>query len=101
VPGSDVVDRLLVQVDGARGHLLQSEDHPEDRRLTASRRADEDDDFPVRDVEADVGNRRMAAIEPLGYVIEPDTGHMHHPRARRQVRWDGRGAHVRRHPTNA
>jgi hypothetical protein len=50
---------------------------PSDRGLSAPRRADQDHEFAIGDVEAHVVDRRLAAAEVLGHVLEPDAGHGH------------------------
>ena len=47
--GIGVVDALAVDLDVALGDRLEAGDHPEQRRLAAARRADEDRELAVVD----------------------------------------------------
>ena len=47
----DIVHHLAADGDLAAADVLQPGDHPEQRRLSAARRADEDDELAVGDVE--------------------------------------------------
>ncbi len=70
-----VVDALAPDDELAVGDVLQTRDHAQRRRLPAARRADEDHELPVRDVEVD----RLDRLEPvrvaLGDLLELDLGH--------------------------
>src|SRR4029453_11060455 len=61
----------------AGGDVLEAGDHPEQRRLPAPRRPDEDHQLAVGDVEAHVVHHRLAAAVALDDVPERDLGH--HP----------------------
>src|SRR5207253_10208943 len=70
-----VVDDAIADPDLAVGDLLEPGDHPERRRLAAPRRADEDDELALRDLEVEIVDRQRAAAVLLRNVAEPDRGH--------------------------
>jgi hypothetical protein len=77
VAGREVVDDLVADLDLALGDVLQPHDHPQDRRLPAARRADEDHELAVVDLQVDVGHRRRVRPgERLVDVLERDAGHV-------------------------
>ena len=47
VHGFDVVDHVAVDADLAVGDHFEAGDHPQQRRLAATGRADDDDEFTV------------------------------------------------------
>ena len=50
-------------------------DHVQRRRLPAARRADEDDELAVGDVEVDLVDGQRAVGIALGDVVQDDVGH--------------------------
>ena len=75
----DAVDPLFADVNVALRNLLQSRDHPEYRRLPATRGPDEHDELAIRNLEADVIDRvdfsALFAGINLEDVFEGDLGH--------------------------
>ena len=66
--GRDVVDTRAVDEKIALGHRFQPGDHAKQRRLAATRRADEDNKFAVLDFEInamDNGGRAVALDDPM------------------------------------
>ena len=59
--GVDVVDQLAVDQDLAVGDLLEPGDHPQQGRLAATRRADEDHELAVLDLQVDAVDRPRPA----------------------------------------
>ena len=57
----DVVDELAVDIKFARRNFFETGDHTERRGLTAARGTDEDDEFLIPDVEAEVEHCLVAA----------------------------------------
>jgi hypothetical protein len=51
--GLEVVHHPPVDLERAGGDVLEPRDHPQERRLPAARRADEDDELAVGDVDVD------------------------------------------------
>ena len=72
--GREVGDVALADEDLAVGDVLEPGDHPQQRRLAAARRADEDEELAVGDLERDVVDRGDAA-EVLLTLFEPDLRH--------------------------
>ena len=62
---AQLVDALAVDPDLAAGDVLQPGDHPEQRRLPAARRADEDAELAVLDAQVD-------AVDHLGVAVALD-----------------------------
>ena len=58
------------------GDVLEPGDHPQRRRLAAARRADEDDELAVRDLEVEVADRARPVRIDLRDVLERDLGHV-------------------------
>ena len=54
VLGNDVVDELAVDIEFARRDLFKSRDHTKGRGFTATGRADENDEFLVPNIEAEI-----------------------------------------------
>ena len=52
-----VVDDVAADQDLAAGDVLEAGDHAQRRRLAAARRADQDDELVVGDVEVDAAHR--------------------------------------------
>ncbi len=65
-------DVLAVELDQARGRLLEATDHPERRRLAASGRAEEAEELSVLHLEVDVIDRHdepaLVRIDDLGHA---------------------------------
>ena len=70
-----VVDPVPTDDEVAVRDVLQPGDHPQRRRLPASRRADEDHELAVRDVEVDRLDRLEAVRVALGDPLELDLSH--------------------------
>jgi len=83
VLGGQVVHEALADVDLPRRDLLEAGDHPEGGGLPAPRRADEDHELLVPDVEVHVLDR-VHLIELLVQILQHDLCH-------RQASWAGRG----------
>jgi hypothetical protein len=75
VPRGEVVGELPVEHDGARTRVLQPGDHPQNRRLAASGRAEEHHELTVADVEVDVVDGDRAVRKHLRHVFECDGRH--------------------------
>ena len=73
--GRDVVDDAIVDLDRALRHRLESGDHPQRRRLAATRRADEHDELAVDDVEIEATDGFGPVRIDLPDVLEDDLGH--------------------------
>ncbi len=72
--GRQVVHHPRADGDGARRHLLEPGDHPQECRLAAARRADENDELPVEDVDVDPVQHLHRAIG-LAQVADRDLSH--------------------------
>ncbi|MBF8290436.1 MAG: putative phenol hydroxylase [Chloroflexi bacterium] len=72
--GGHVVDHTVTDPEGALGDVFQSGDHPEAGGLAAARRADQDHELAVLDLERQVADRGDLAVT-LGDVVERDGGH--------------------------
>ena len=59
--GRHVVDLASADRDRAAGDLLQPRDHAQQGRLAAARRADQDDEFAVLDIDIDAVDNLYAA----------------------------------------
>ena len=68
-----VTSRSPIQISPS-GHVLEAGDHPQQRRLAAAGRADEDEELAVGDLERDVVDGRHRA-ERLAHVVELDRRH--------------------------
>ena len=68
--GGIVRDVAVADEDGALVDLLEPGEHPQRGRLAAARRADEDHELAVLDVEVEVVHGRgvAAGVDPLGVV---------------------------------
>ena len=75
VLGRLVVDHLAADPQLALGDVFQAGDHVERRRLPAARRADQDDELAVGDVEVNAIDRQRAIREALGDLIQNDVSH--------------------------
>jgi hypothetical protein len=74
-PGCKVGDVAPADADVAVGHLLEPGDHPQQRRLAAAGRADEDHELAVLDPQVHVVDGDGSAREDLRDVLELDLGH--------------------------
>ncbi len=81
VLGRDVVHDPLADPQRAAGDVLEPGDHPQAGRLAAARRADEDHELAVADLEVQVVDRLDLAVQ-LAHVIEGDCGHRSLPLVR-------------------
>ena len=70
--GGDVVDALAQEEHVALVRLLEAADDAQDRGLAAAGGAQQGEEFVVVDVQADVLQHRLAAVEGLGDVFEFD-----------------------------
>ena len=89
----DLVHRLAVDEDLAAGDLLEPGDHPQQRRLAAARRADEDDELAVLDVKVDAVDD-LDRAEALDDAAKVEARHQATSRrlpAASRHRADGRG----------
>ena len=75
VLGREVVDHAVADADAAGGDLLQPGDHPQQRGLPATGRADEDRELAVRDIEAEVVHGDCPVAVALAHVADLDLGH--------------------------
>ena len=70
-----VGDVALADRDPAFGHDLEPREHPQQRRLAASGRADEDHELAALDHQADVVHRSHVPGEDLADAVEDDPAH--------------------------
>ena len=68
--GSDVIDQLVANEQFAFGNFFQTGDHAQGGGLTAARGADQNDEFLVLDVQAEIANGRDAAGINLVNVLQ-------------------------------
>ena len=71
----DVVDDALADPDDALADLLEAGDHAKRGRLAAARRADEDHELAVVDLEVQTAHRSRSVRVHLRHVLERDLGH--------------------------
>jgi hypothetical protein len=64
--------------DIAVGDILQSRDHSQGRRFSATRWTDQHDKFVIGDVEVDAAHR-LDVIVALDYLTQRHVGHNHQP----------------------
>jgi hypothetical protein len=83
VPRGLVVDPVVADDHVAGGDVLQPHDHPQQRRLPAARRPDQDHELAVLDVDAHVVDGREAVPVLLDDVLHLDGGHGINPSLRR------------------
>jgi hypothetical protein len=69
-----VVDDLAADQHVTRGDFLEARDHAQRRALAAARRADQHDQFVVRNIEIDAAHR-VDSVEALGHVAQAYLGH--------------------------
>ena len=74
--GREVGDVHAVDQDRPVRDLLEPGEHPQQRRLPAPRRADEDEELAVLDREADVVHRDDVVAEDLRDVVDLDRRHV-------------------------
>jgi hypothetical protein len=67
-------DVAAIDVDGAAAGVLQAGDQPQQCRLAATRRADEDDELAILDHQVEPGDDGRRS-EGLGDVLERDVSH--------------------------
>jgi hypothetical protein len=79
VAGREVVDDAVADQQLALGDVLQPRDHPQRGRLPAARRADEDHELAVLDLEVHVLDGLGAVRVALRDVVELDVGHWDPP----------------------
>ncbi len=72
--GVDLVDQLAVDEDLAVAHLLEPGDHPQQGRLAAAGRADEDHELAVLDLEVDAVDH-LGVAEALDDPMQPQLSH--------------------------
>src|SRR5262249_6625339 len=70
----EVGDVAVTDPDLAVANVLEAGDHPQQRRLPAAGRADQDEELTVGNVERDAVNRGNRA-ELLRDLVEPDLRH--------------------------
>ena len=75
VAGRLVIDPVSADEHFAGGDVLEPDDHPQQRRLTAPGRSDQNHEFTVGDVEADVIDRGVSVSVPLDDVAHRDFSH--------------------------
>ncbi len=73
--GRKLGDVAAADRDRAVGHLLEAGDHPQQRRLSAAGRPDEDEELAAADLERDVVDCDEATGEHLADPLERDPGH--------------------------
>ena len=74
VPGRQLVDHPVADRDGPGRDLLESRDHPQRGRLAAARRADQDHELLVRDLQIDIAHRDHRAVG----LADAGQGHLRH-----------------------
>ena len=84
VPGREVVHDPVPDQHLARGDVLEADDHPQQRRLPAARRPDEDHALAVLHVDGDVVHRREPVAVLLDDVLHVDGSHRVIPSLRRR-----------------
>jgi hypothetical protein len=75
----DVVDHAVADPDLARGGVLEPSHHAQRGRLARPRRADEDGEAAVRDLERELVDGLGAVREDLADPLECDAGHVPSP----------------------
>ena len=69
------VDQAPADHDVARGDFLKPGDHAQQRRFSAARRADQDHEFPIGDVDGDAVQHLQTAVA-LAHVVDGDRTHL-------------------------
>jgi hypothetical protein len=72
----ELVDHLVADPQLALRDLLEARDHAQGRRLPAARRADEDHELAIADLEVHVPDGLCAVGVPLGHSVEDDLSHI-------------------------
>ena len=70
-----LVDALVAEVQVAVGDVLEPDDHAQERRLARPRRADEDHELTVGDLQADIVDGCVTVAVALADVLDRDRGH--------------------------
>src|SRR5262249_53646835 len=70
---------LIADEDRSARDVLETGDHPQQRRFSAPGRSHEHHKLPVRDRQADALDRDLAVAEHLGCDVEPDPPHDNAP----------------------
>ena len=81
---------LAADAQGAAADLLEPRDHPQRRRLPASRRADEDQELAVVYRQAQILDRLIAVPVGLADPVQHDLGHYLTPSVLRRTRTERR-----------
>ena len=71
----EVVHDLAADANDAVADRLEPGDHPQRARLPAARRADEDDELAVADLEVEVADRVRPVRIDLVQLLQRDLGH--------------------------
>ena len=79
VLGREVVDHAVADLELALGDVLEAGDHAQRGRLAAARRADEDQELLVLDLEVEIVDGDHIAV-PFPDVVERNRGHANLPR---------------------
>src|SRR6185437_3576909 len=90
-----IVDDAPINAKLAAAYRLEPGDHPQQRRLAASRRPDQNDEFAVLDVDRNAVNDLRAA-KALAHVGDFDRGHIRSSplRSGAKRRWTGLSHHL-------
>ncbi len=78
----EIGHHFAAKPDLAAGDLLETGGAAQQRRFPASRRAHEDHEFAVRDLEIHARERKRPVVKALGYVLEIERRHQPRPRER-------------------
>src|SRR5713226_730595 len=71
-----IVDQAAANEDLAGSRLLEAGDHPQQRRLTGTGGAEEDEELALPALQVDVDDRaNVSALENLGELAGLDNGH--------------------------
>jgi hypothetical protein len=73
----DIVDQALADADFAARYLLQTGNHAQQGRLSAAGRADQHDELPVRNIDADAV-QHLHGAESLRHVADRYLRHRSH-----------------------
>src|SRR5689334_7669344 len=72
--GRDAVDHVVADIDLAGGDRLKARDDPQQGRLAAARRTDEDDELMISDLEIEIVDDGKIAVT-LGEIAYRDRSH--------------------------
>ena len=75
LPRRQVVDDAVTDRDGAVGDLLEPRDHAQRRRLPAARRADEDEELTVLNLQRQTEHGLDAVVVDLVDIAELNVSH--------------------------